>query len=213
MHRFSISLNPTKRIEHPKLPWGMLSHVHASMQWYISIVLICFVDATDIAPVLMDGCKKCCGNQSAARTLDGTDSHNGTRQWPTPKCWEIMSAHLLTRVSLSCLFGGCRLSHPNTIVFPRRCFKQVPEQADAAEATRWWDWMPLGLPANFFKAKKLGSREWIPQRQYFITLWFLIVSLLRSWPLPMSRSSRKTDQDLGWLDRTQEWIWRWTTFR
>ena len=112
MHRFSISWNPTKRIEHPKLPWGMLSHVHASMQWYMSIVLICFVDATDIAPVLMDGCKKCCGNQSAARTLDGTDSHNGTRKWPTPKCWEIMSAHLLTRVSLSCLFGGCRLSHP-----------------------------------------------------------------------------------------------------
>ena len=98
-------VEPKKRREHPKLPWPMLSHGHASMLLVIYIHcfdLFCwcektlhhcwwtvakYVAATSLQPRLLLQMFPC-----KLFAIEGTDSHNGTRQWPTPKCWKVMSA-------------------------------------------------------------------------------------------------------------------------
>lgn len=93
MHQFSISLNPPKKTWTPKTAMTnaepcACQHAASDIYIYISIALICFVDATNIAPLLVNGCKICCSYQSAAKTPTADVSlqiichwRNGLSQW------------------------------------------------------------------------------------------------------------------------------------
>ena len=217
MHQFSISLNPPKKTWTPKtamtnaepcacqhaasdiypLLWSVLLMRRTLHHCWWTVAK--YVAATSLQPRLLLQMFPC-----KLFAIEGTDSHNGTRQWPTPKCWKV-SAFLLT-------LQGINISHlgKRKIIFKMQFLVGC---VSSLEGNLFWDLSFISPPTLFtcshagalskfqnkrmrlkqpddetgcpfdwkrqrlFGVKVVGtntrrSREWIPQRKYFITLWF-----------------------------------------